>query len=305
MAHSLTEDDWKQLLKRIDIGKCTPFLGAGACHGTLPLAADIARDWADEYDCPLPYHREDLVRVAQFLAVSQRDDMRPKEELCAKLVSCDPPDFDEADEPHGVLADLPLPVYITTNYDDFMLRALAHRNRDPVREICVWNSYVAQLVEEQQLSRFGLEGGFEPTVATPVVYHLHGHFAIPESMVLTETDYVSFLVEWSKRKNMIPPRVQRAFSGASLLFVGYSLEDWSFRVLMRALVSSLEAGLRRVSVAVQLVPDKVPEEKQEHAQNYLTSYFDSLFKVSVYWGTAREFAADLARRWRRFREDGS
>ena len=303
MPDSLTEDDWTELLKRIDSGKCTPFLGAGACHGSLPLGADIASDWADKYDCPLPYHREDLARVAQFLAVTRNDDMSPKEELCARFRNCDPPNFDEADEPHAVLASLPLPVFVTTNYDDFMVRALAHRQKEPVQEMCLWNSYVVKLVQERQLSRLVLETGFEPTMANPVVYHLHGHFGIPESMVLTETDYVSFLVAWSKRKDMIPPRIQRAFSGASLLFVGYSLEDWTFRVLMRALVSSLEAGLRRVSVAVQLVPETVPQEKQQHAQDYLRSYFHTLFKVSVYWGTAREFAGELAGRWRRFREN--
>ena len=243
--------------------------------------------------------------MAQFLAVSLRDDMRPKEELCALLKDCAPPNFGEADEPHAVLANLPLPVYVTTNYDDFMVRALERQNKKPVEEICLWNSYVEDLVEAQQLSRLVDGAGFEPSIATPVVYHLHGHFGIPESMVLTETDYVSFLVAWSRRKNMIPPRIQRAFSGASLLFVGYSLEDWSFRVLMQALVSSLEPGLRRVSVAVQLVPDEVPEEKQQHAQDYLTSYFDTVFKVSVYWGTARQFAADLAARWRAFCDDGS
>jgi len=302
VADSLTDDDWQELFKRIETGRCTPFLGAGACDGILPLGADIASDWADRYECPLPYHRKDLARVSQFLAVSRGDEMSPKEELCTELKNCDPPNFDEGDEPHAVLADLPLPVYITTNYDDFMVRALVHRKKDPVQEICLWNSYVVQLVGDQQLSRFVLDAGFEPSVATPVVYHLHGHLGIPESMVLTETDYVSFLVAWSGRKNMMPPRIQRAFSGASLLFVGYSLEDWTFRVLMRALVSSLEAGLRRISIAVQLVPDKVPEDKVQHAQDYLTTYFDTLFKVSVYWGTAREFARELSERWRAYRD---
>ncbi len=304
MADSLTKDDWTELLKRIDDGRCTPFLGAGACHGILPLGPDIASDWAKKYDCPMPDHRDDLARVAQFMAVNRKDEMSPKEELCALLKDCDPPNFGEADEPHAVLANLPLPVYVTTNYDDFMARALERQNKEPVQEVCLWNSYVEKLVESQQLSRLVDGGGFEPSVANPVVYHLHGHLGIPESMVLTETDYVSFLVAWSKRENMIPPRIQRAFSGASLLFVGYSLADWSFRVLMQALVSSLEAGLRRVSVAVQLVPDEVPEGKQQSAQDYLIRYFESVFKVSVYWGTARQFATDLAKRWSAFRNDG-
>src|SRR5256885_1935999 len=43
--NTLAEDDWKLLLKNIANGNCTPFLGAGAGYGSLPLAGDIAHDW--------------------------------------------------------------------------------------------------------------------------------------------------------------------------------------------------------------------------------------------------------------------
>ena len=46
-ANGLNDDDWDMLLQRIKSGSCTPFLGAGACAGTLPLGADVARKWAD------------------------------------------------------------------------------------------------------------------------------------------------------------------------------------------------------------------------------------------------------------------
>ena len=41
MPNTLSEEDWEILLRRIDKGKCTPFLGAGACYGVLPLDAYI------------------------------------------------------------------------------------------------------------------------------------------------------------------------------------------------------------------------------------------------------------------------
>ena len=68
MAGRLEERDWELLLRRIKNGKCTPFLGAGACYGVLPLGSDIARKWAQEYHYPL-HDSNDLARVAQFLAV--------------------------------------------------------------------------------------------------------------------------------------------------------------------------------------------------------------------------------------------
>ena len=64
----------------------------------------------------------DLVRVSQYIAV-QYDPTYPKELILKLFEKAQPPDFRTADEPHGVLADLPLSVYMTTNYDDFMVRA--------------------------------------------------------------------------------------------------------------------------------------------------------------------------------------
>ena len=35
--------DWEALIRAIRATQCTPFLGAGACAGVLPLGGDIAR----------------------------------------------------------------------------------------------------------------------------------------------------------------------------------------------------------------------------------------------------------------------
>ena len=105
------EQDWKDILLPIKYGKCTPFLGAGACFGVLPLGSEIAQEWAEDHGFPLEDHR-DLARVAQFVAV-KRGSMRPKYEIREWFEKAAPPDFSESDEPHGLLADLPLPVYIT------------------------------------------------------------------------------------------------------------------------------------------------------------------------------------------------
>ena len=287
MPNTLEERDWNLLLRRIKAGRCTPFLGAGACFGAIPLGSRIAEKWAQKHDYPLEDCR-DLARVAQFLAV-QYDPMFPKEEILERFFrNVDPPDFTQPDEPHCVLADLPLPIYMTTNYDDFMVRALRSRHKDPKRELCRWNKLV-----KDQPSIFESEPGFNPTPANPVVFHLHGHDEVPESLVLTEDDYLDFLVNISSDQALLPLRIQRALTGASLLFIGYRLADWSFRVLFRGLVSSMEASLRRISVAVQLSPE------DQNVQNYWADYFGNI-NVKVYWGTAREFAAELRERWEGF-----
>jgi hypothetical protein len=291
----LAEHHWESLLPRIRAGKCTPFLGAGINHGILPGGSDIAKELARKFDYPLK-DRSDLARVTQFLAVT-RDPMFPKDRILELLEeklekwqkTVTLPDFFRApDEPLGVLADLPLPIYMTTNYDNLMVKALDARQKDPRRELCRWNKYV-----KEKPSVFDSASGFEPTSANPVVFHLHGHDEVPESLVLTEDDYLNFLVNISRQQDLLPPRIQEALAGTSLLFIGYRLADWDFRVLFRGLVDSMESSLRRISVAVQLPPEDLKQ------QEYLVDYFGNI-KVEVYWGTAKEFAAELRDRWSEF-----
>lgn len=298
MSNKLEEKDWDLLLRRIKDGKCTPFLGAGICAPTLPLGAEIAKVWAREYHYPLP-DIGDLARVAQFLAV-RYDPMFPKEELLKRFfLDCDSPDFNAANDPHGVLAELPLPVYMTTNYDDFMVQALRKHNKNPKRELCCWNSMV-----KNTPSVFTTNPTYVPTSADPIVFHLHGYDEVAESLVLTQDDYLDFLVNIARDQELLPHNIQRALTGSSLLFIGYSLDDWSFRVLFRGLITATEPSLRRISVTVQLPPaNNAPEADQESVQRYLDAYFDRI-DVRVYWGTAREFVAELRQRWKEFIHDG-
>jgi hypothetical protein len=41
----LEDKDWDILLPRIKKGDCTPFLGAAANHGILPLSSEIVKAW--------------------------------------------------------------------------------------------------------------------------------------------------------------------------------------------------------------------------------------------------------------------
>ena len=298
MAEKLKESDWDNLLQRIQDKTCTPCIGAGACTGVLPLGSEIAREWADKYEYPLS-DKGDLARVSQFLAVEQ-DSNFPKENIRRKFSKIASPDFSKPNEPHALLADLNLPLYITTNYDSFMYLALQNRERDPKRELCRWNP----LVDLKSNSILGPGSDYEPTPANPLVYHLHGHYDIPQSMVLTEDDYLNFLVNLSSDQDFLPDVIRTALASTSLLFIGYSLSDWNFRVLFRGLLGSQAASFGYTSVAVQLTPttSDVSEKGQQRAQTYLDSYFEKIqqIKVRVYWGDIKEFATELRQRWEDF-----
>jgi len=184
-----------------------------------------------------------------------------------------------------------------------MYLALKNRQYDPKQELCQWNP----LVDLKTPSVFGIEEGktnYEPTPANPLVYHLHGHYDTPQSMVLTEDDYLNFMVNLSSDQNFLPPAIRTALAGTSLLFIGYSLSDWNFRVLFRGLIGSQAAGLGYTSVAVQLAPSAADnsEKGKMDAQRYLDTYFEKIqqVKVRVYWGDIKEFATELRQRWEDF-----
>ena len=280
MPESLPEKTWEMLLDRIKNDRCTPFLGAGACYGSLPLGAEIAKKWAVEHGYPFS-NSDNLIEVAQFLAV-RYDPVRPKELILQEFDGLPGPDLRARDEPHALLADLPLSIYMTTNYDDFMVRALRRRHRDARRELCRWNQSLE--VEESVF-----DTDFVPTPANPVVYHLHGH-TLPESLVLTEDDYLSFLANIARNPKLLPGPIQRALDRSTCLFIGYRLADWNFRVLFQG----LRPRLKFQNIAI-LKPSGDSDRAREQ-RDYLNRYYSSM-DLQVYWGTAREFSAELRERW--------
>ena len=299
----MTEQDWKILLFRIKEGKCTPFLGAGVNYGILPLGGQIAREWAEEERFPLR-SSDDLASVAQFIAVKYGDAMWPKNRVLDRLRRPpNEPDFampDERLECLRALAELPLPIYLTTNYDDLMVQALKHTDppKCPQRDVCRWHNGLKSIPQ-----LMGKAAKYDPDPSRPLVFHLHGSDEFVKSLVLTEDDYLDFLVHISSNQKLLPTRVQDALTDASLLFIGYRLRDINFRVIYRGLVQALDGSLRSLSVTVQMKPPDDHAGDADAAEQYLTEYFDDL-QVRVYWGTATQFAKELKDRWTKFR-DGS
>jgi hypothetical protein len=199
-------------------------------------------------------------------------------------------------------------VYMTTNYDDFMGQALEKSARlngeKPRLMVCPWNRLVRQKLAraDQFLSNTALKQA-EPAVQQPIIFHLHGHMALPESLVLTEDDYLEFLVELTRDRKLIPLQIREAIAESSLLFVGYRLSDWTFRVIFRSISNLLPFNVRGKHISVQLEPPKdttLPPEKrdafQEKTKEYLRKSLQ-LQDVEVFWISADEFATELNRRW--------
>jgi SIR2-like domain len=305
----LDEATWKRLLARIDSKpcNCTPVIGSGACTappiganpeewGKLgyPTREQISLEFATEYGYPLE-DQKDLERVAKYVA-AMNDMMAPKEAYSRHFKDLPDPKFSEIpSEPHRVLAGLPFEVYLTSNFDNWMFRALKDAKRDAQLALCRWNKHIPEDAPS-------FDGDFQYSVANPLVYHFHGCTPWAESAVVTEDDYFEFLINISRDyKASLAHRVDRATAGA-LLFLGYTLADWDFLVLFRLFANKLrESGTTHI--AVQLEPCNAPGsplQNTENAINYLNSYFGSA-KIKVYWGTCQEFCHELRTRWETFK----
>ena len=260
---------WSGLVKYIQTGKCTPIIGPRARVQWLPDPAAIARAWAMEYGYPFS-DKTNPNSLAQYMAISQGEDF-PRYELLealrqafegkvpaplrdgrryaglselVKSVGWQTLTADSPNDVHKILASLNLPLYLTTNVDNFMAEALEAQGKHPVREICRWNDDLDELP-----SIFDDDPNYTPTPERPMVYHLFGNELEVASMVLTEDAHFAFMVNIAANMQRIHPCIWAALANSSLMFLGYRLNDWGFRVLMRGLIAPISNGVNSSTLA--------------------------------------------------------
>jgi hypothetical protein len=316
---------WDALVSSLRHGYCTALLGSGVLEGLVGSSREIAARLAETYRFPLaPQDRDDLPQVAQFLEVAQ-DRKFPRFELESYLRRLlrrrfaadlqDAPRSASLDdlvvragqalqranpqEPHAVLARLPFPVYVTINGDTLLTHTLEKAHTADGRP------------KRPQVRAFRLPGQTAPLSEAPgeeapLVYHLFGHFRNLDSLVLTEDDYFKYLLDVSAKRQQILPEVLGALTNSSLLFLGFRLEEWDFRVLLQSIKALEGSDLlgQHAHVAVQLDPGGGRFLDPESARRLLARQTrfpgDSL---SIFWGNLEEFLGQLERRYLAARDD--
>jgi len=300
-SEALDDEKWKVLLRRIQNQRCTPFLGPETCFDfSVPAASVLAQEWANEHNYPFE-DRDNLPHVAQFVAYKVFGDVDAvKEEFAEKFRGLRAPDFSNPDEPYRILASLPLSVYINTHYFVFMSLALMSQHKEPQRVVCRWNDF------EASADNPDLPPAYDPKPACPLVFHMFGHVGDPSSLVLTEDDYLDFLVRTSDKQDLIPQPVQNAMKNNSLLFFGYQTNDLDFRVILRSLYRIWQGATTKKgsSYTIQFVhvsDDKVTAEQISRLKEYYNRYCSSSMSIGVYWGSTSEFMVELRQRWEEYR----
>jgi hypothetical protein len=240
-------------------GQITPVLGAGASlseRGDLPWSGDspaclpsggeLGRYLASRAQFPTDEPASDLAKVAQYFNV-----VVGRSRLRQRLHAIFAGDFAPASI-HHLLARIAAPLLIvTTNYDDLIERAFAAAGRAydlvvyPTDNVEEWGAAVAHWRHGAAAPDYVSPKKLRIDLAqTTVIFKMHGTIDRQdlrrEAYVITEDDYADFLVRMAKQA-AIPAIFAEQFGRNHFLFLGYSLGDWNFRVIL----SKIERDLPR------------------------------------------------------------
>jgi CHAT domain/SIR2-like domain len=313
---------WKSICRRVRQGRFIPILGPDTGEVVTGSIEELAGRLADAEKVPLENHeRTDLAKVAQYLSIDQDREYaqskvvrqlraqilernsglvdetpkdRPLPEILDALVAASFGPHGDVTSPYRVLAELPGRIYVNASAETLLFKSLQAAGKQPTLLACNWRP-----TGENHPSEPRFEG--TPSAEKPVVYHVFGIFPQPNSLVLTEDDFFDYLIATSAYK-LIPTAVRGSLTNSSLLFLGFPLAGWTFRVLFR-LIMTLEgcSKLNQFShVGVQVDPEAHSQADVERARKYLESYFGADRsagraepQIDIYWGSAADFLKEL------------
>lgn len=312
---------WKSICRRARLGRLIPILGPDVDESITGTTRELARRLADAGRFPLEDHeRTDLAKVTQYLSIDQdreyaqgavleqmrRQILEHNGSLLGEATESWPlPEILDAvvaarrrDEtcPYRILSELGASIYVNASPETLLLKSLRAAGRQPTLLACDWRP-----TEQNHPREPHFKG--EPNAEKPIVHHVFGVFGQPDSLVLTEDDFFDYLIATATYK-LIPTVVRGSLTESSLLFLGFPLDSWTFRVLFR-LIMTLEgcADLRQYShVGVQVHPEEHSLTDVHRARKYLESYFGADRsaghgrgepRIDIYWGSAADFLQEL------------
>jgi hypothetical protein len=237
-------------------GQCILFLGAGA-HAPPPedsrfiypaevrpplgsaLSRQLATSLGDELGAELPDEDpRNLQRIALFYELRRSRN---------QLVQAIRGSVQEGKRPSPALralAELDFPIVITTNYDQLFENALVLAGKQP--RVTIYTPNLEETVDHKN-----------PTVASPVVFKVHGDIDRLETIVVTDEDYIQFVLRMSNKDpyDPLPLTLKYHLNVWTTVFVGYSLLDYNLRLLFKSLRWKIDNANIPDMYSVDLTPD--------------------------------------------------
>lgn len=248
-------DDVGLVAKEVAQGHYILFLGAGV-HAPPPegsphsypeterppIGSKLSHDLASDSGFASTFPKED-VRNLQRVSLHYERTFKRK-----RLVDRVREAVDEDKKPSAALralADLDFPMIVTTNYDHILERALRAAGKEP--QVLVYNPERYTVTDD--FKAFG--------VKKPAVFKMHGDVGDPASLVITDEDYITFLMRMadSGPTYPVPGEVMYHLKKLPTLFVGYSLMDYNLRLLFKSLRWKVDLAEVPDTYSVDLYPD--------------------------------------------------
>jgi hypothetical protein len=156
------------------------------------------------------------------------------------------------------LARLDFPVVITTNYDQLFEKALRDAGKQPRVAI-----YTPRLEETTDFRK--------PTAQSPIVFKIHGDISRPETVVITDEDYIDFVLRMSNKEpyDPLPRRLKVYLTDWTTLFVGYSLLDYNLRLLFKTLRWKIDNANLPDMYSVDFAPDPLIMDVWQSQRRYV------------------------------------
>jgi len=156
------------------------------------------------------------------------------------------------------LAELDFPLVITTNYDQLFESALAAAGKQP--RVAVYTPNLEATIDHR-----------DPTPQSPIVFKIHGDITRPETIVLTDEDYIQFVLRMSNKDpyDPVPLTLKYYLTGWTTLFVGYSLLDYNLRLLFKTLRWKIDSANVPDMYSVDYRPDPLILDVWQSQRRYV------------------------------------
>jgi hypothetical protein len=265
------------IANKVAAHECILFLGS-AVHAPSPKGSKYV--YTKDKCPPIGNQLAELLAVTSAFLEENKDDLQRVSQHYeytlerGALVADITKHVSVGKEPSPVLhalAELRFPLVITTNYDNLYERAIDAVNKKRAVEAAraAGGPVDEQAIEAAtkglyDLSIYNRDKNVEThdcerqlNPERPYILKIHGDISDPSSIVITDEDYIHFIMRMSDTEphNPIGPNLATHLSENHILFIGYRLTDYNLRLLFKTLRWKKDVSVKPVSIAIDLNPD--------------------------------------------------